>query len=122
MLNISHADHLNLNVKNLDQTIQFYHKLFGFEVREQGEHNGNPYAIIGKERVFFLCLYERGEVSQLGHIGLHVKNFDEVEKVLKELGVKIEIEYEYPESRSIYINDPNGIEIELSENFGGLKS
>ena len=39
-LSITGIDHLNLDVKNLDQTVEFYSKLFGFTVlKEQPEEN-----------------------------------------------------------------------------------
>lgn len=122
MLQVNRADHLNLSVKDLDKTINFYDKVFGFKVREEGVRNGRRYAIIGQEGVFYLAVYESDHVSEIGHIGLNLVDFDSAKAKLKEAGVKIDHEAQYPESRSIYIYDPNGFEIELSQHFGGLAS
>ena len=128
MLHISGVDHLNLTVNNLNETADFYQKVFGFEEVESGlGSSGRPFKIIGKEGALFLCIYEdeeefnKDDHGRLGHLGLHSSNFDSDVERLKELG--LEILYggivEYPRSRSVYIEDPNGMEIEISSKFGG---
>lgn len=126
MLNIKGLDHLNLNVINLKETVDWYKEIFGFEVKEEGlSSSGNPYNIIGKSGVLYMALYENGDdevdANPLNHIGFNLNNFDESLEVLKSKG--IELGYggiiDYPDSRSAYITDPNGLEIELSSNFGG---
>ena len=122
-LSITGIDHLNLDVKNLDQTVEFYSKLFGFTVlKEQPEENSK---IIGNEHVK-LCLYQKDEFDHFtkngfNHFGLHVKNFEDVMQKCNKLGIEIfyggPIEWE--KSISIYIKDPNGYEIELAKIFGG---
>jgi len=116
-------DHLNLDVKNLGQTVEFYNKLFGFTIlKEQPEENSK---IIGDEHVK-LCLYQKDgfdhfEKNGFNHFGLHIKNFEDVMQKCKELG--LEVYYggpiEWENSSSIYIKDPNGYEIELAKVFGG---
>ena len=73
-----------------------------------------------------LCLYEvieldENKIKYFNHMGLNIENFQNIQAVLEERG--IEIEYggviDYPDSNSIYIKDPSGYEIELSEHFGG---
>ena len=111
-------DHLNLQVQDLNETAEFYNKLFGFEVKkEQPEDNSK---IIGNNSVK-LCLYETPGFEQyqkkgFAHFGLHIENFYEVLNKCKEMGIKIyydgPIKWEY--SISVYIKDPNGYEIELT--------
>lgn len=59
----------------------------------------------------------------INHIGFHIENFDEIVEKCKTL--KISMPYgviEWESSRSVYIIDPNGYEVELSEvQGGGLK-
>ena len=126
MLNVNGLDHLNLNVINLDKTVEWYSELFGFKVKEAGvSSKGNPYKIIGKSGVLYMALYENGhdevDANPLNHIGFNLENFDESIKVLKQKGIKLGYAgvIQYPESKSAYITDPNGLEIELSSNFGG---
>jgi len=122
-LNTAGIDHLNLDVKNLDQTVEFYNKLFGFTIlKEQPEENSK---IIGNEHVK-LCLYQRSEFNHFekngfNHFGLHINNFEDIMRKCSELD--IEVYYggpiEWESSSSIYIKDPNGYEIELAKKFGG---
>jgi len=122
-LKVNGIDHLNVEVINLNETVEFYNQLFGFTViKEQPQENSK---IIGNEKVK-LCLYERGDFhgyTKKGfyHFGLHIENFEDVMHKCTEMG--IEIFYGGPlkweKSSSIYIKDPNGYEIELTEVFGG---
>jgi|SRR3972149_7673489 len=122
-LTVNGIDHLNMEVIDLEETVDFYSKLFGFEIlKEQPEENSK---IIGNEKIK-LCLYEtsgfKGYTKKgFHHFGLHIENFDNIIKKCKEMGV--EIFYGGPlrweKSTSIYIKDPNGYEIELTEVFGG---
>jgi len=110
-----------MSVKNLAQSVEFYKNLFGFEIKkEQPEEKSK---IIGNDNVK-LCLYEDSEMKPEGaiaHFGFHVENFDEIMKICPSLGVKIYYDgpVQFEKSRSIYISDPNGYDIELSEVFGG---
>jgi len=54
-LKVNGIDHLNVEVINLNKTVEFYNQLFGFTViKEQPQENSK---IIGNEKVK-LCLYE----------------------------------------------------------------
>ncbi len=122
-LKVNGIDHLNMDVRNLDETVEFYKNLFGFKViKEQPEQDSK---IIGNEKVK-LCLYEDPDLDEykkngFNHFGFHIDNFDEIIQKCTDLGVKIfyggPIKWE--KSSSIYIKDPNGYEIELAEVFGG---
>ena len=65
MLNFNGIDHINMNVKNLEESISFYKKLFGFEVKEKGSFSfkNAPFAIIGNSGIGMLCLYEKKELE-----------------------------------------------------------
>lgn len=118
-------DHVNMKVKSLDETIDFYKKLFGFDIKkEENPNKGDfPSKIIGNNQIK-LCLYEDPEMSPEGgiaHFGFNISNFDEVIAKCQELEVEVlyggEIDWE--DSKSVYIMDPSGYEIELSQISGG---
>ena len=121
MLKTVCIDHINMVVKNLDESVRFYSDLFGFVVKkDQAEKDS---VIIGDEHVK-LCLYEgedAGDRKGILHFGINVANFDEALDMCKTLGVPVKYNgiLEWEKSRSIYIEDPNGYEIELSEVKGG---
>jgi catechol 2,3-dioxygenase-like lactoylglutathione lyase family enzyme len=125
-ISIGHIDHLNLSVKSLKDSVQFYSKLFGLKVKEEGHSSaGNPYVIIGSPNSFYLCLYENpgveAEQGPFNHFGIHVEDWEKLEKILEREGIEVKYDgvINYPNSKSIYIDDPNGLEIELSSKFGG---
>ena len=122
-LKISGIDHVNLEVIDLEVTCKFWNNLFGFEILEEiPEKNGK---IIGNKNAL-LALYETSgmrEYKKVGfsHISFHIVSFEEIEQKCNELGIEIKFNgpVQWPNSRSIYIDDPNGYEIELVEVWGG---
>lgn len=138
MIRVKAIDHINMIVNDLDESSAFYKKLFGFEIVEDSRQEdlspnkfGTPYIVIGIEGSAYLALHQslqkgNGQNSdaliRIAHIGFHVDNFDTVITKLKAAAVTFlygEKFLEWPHSRSIYILDPNGHEIELVERFGG---
>ncbi len=124
-LEATSIDHVNMKVKDLEQSVKFYKNLFGFEIKQ--EENANkldaPSKIIGNDAIK-LCLYEVSDMSPEGgiaHFGFNIANFNEVIEKCKELGVKILYGgiVDWEKSKSVYIVDPSGYEIELGEISGG---
>ncbi len=118
-------DHINMQVKNLEQSISFYKNMFGFTVRKEDNstNSGVPSQIIGNDAIK-LCLYEHPEMSPEGgivHFGFHVKNYDDILSKCKKH--KVQVLYggpvKFEKSESVYIKDPNGYDIELSKICGG---
>ena len=121
ILKATSMDHVNMTVKNLEESVEFYKKLFGFEVKKEQPEDKSK--IIGNDSIK-LCLYENPEMSPEGgiaHFGFHIENFDEIMETCKSLGVKVYYDgpVQFEKSRSIYIEDPSGYDIELSEIKGG---
>ena len=88
-LKATSMDHVNMNVKNLEQSVKFYKDLFGFEVRKEDNSPNKldaPSKNIGNDSIK-LCFY----------------------------GGPVEFE----KSQSVYIKDPSGYDIELSKILGG---
>lgn len=138
MIKVKAIDHLNMTVNDLDESIYFYNKIFGFDVVEDSRKEnlspnklGTAYAVIGIQESAYLVLHEspiRGHGQdnlapiRLAHFGLHVDDFETLIPKLKAEAVNFfygEKIFEWPHSRSFYILDPNGHEIELTEHFGG---
>ena len=114
-------DHVNMTVRNLEESVKFYKNLFGFEIKKEQPEDKSK--IIGNDNIK-LCLYEDPEMKLEGgiaHFGFHVENFDEIMEICQSLDVKIYYEgpVQFEKSRSIYISDPSGYDIELSEILGG---
>jgi catechol 2,3-dioxygenase-like lactoylglutathione lyase family enzyme len=132
-LPVARADHINMNVRNLEESVAFYQRLFGTdgEIKDGGE-KPLRWRIIGIPGKFYFCLYEVGATSvephalHINHIGFHAPDFDATVRRIKALGVPTEFDGEPIEwknrngvSRSFYVKDPNGYLIEFAEKFGG---
>ena len=125
-LKATSMDHVNMNVKNLTQSVEFYKNLFGFEIRKDDNSPNKldvPSKIIGNNSIK-LCLYEDPLAStggRIAHFGFHIVNFDQIMNKCKELNVEVLYggPVEFEKSRSVYIKDPSGYDIELSEVSGG---
>ena len=119
-LKTSGIDHVNMMVKDLDESVKFYSELFGLELKK--DQAAQKSKIIGDEAVK-LCLYESPNlvhVKGINHVGFHIQNFDEVVDKCESMGIAMPYGVtEWEHSRSVYIIDPNGYEVELTEVFGG---
>ena len=122
-LHTTGIDHVNLQVNDLEESIRFWTDLLGFEILESiPDQNG---AIIGT-REAKLALYEKTspgkvEISGLSHLGFHIEDFDSALADCQHRGIPILYDgvVSWPNSRSLYIQDPNGYEVELTEEWGG---
>lgn len=124
-LNAKSIDHVNMKVKNLIQSVEFYKNLFGFKIKQEENPNklNAPSKIIGNNTIK-LCMYEVPTMSPEGgivHFGFNIENFDQVIEKCKELNVEILYDgiLDWEKSKSVYIVDPNGYEIELGQIAGG---
>lgn len=128
------ADHINMYVKSIEDSIDFYHRVFGTdgEIKESGERRGIKWVIIGIPHKFYFCLYEQKDkeydpdAMHINHIGFYVSDFDETVRRIESLEIPIEYKGKpitwhtrNGSSRSLYINDPNGYKIEFAEKLGG---
>jgi catechol 2,3-dioxygenase-like lactoylglutathione lyase family enzyme len=131
MIQVNGIDHINVSVTNLARSLRFYTETFGLELKEDGRSRDRPFVIVGKPGVAYLALHESAEAGSaahpaINHWGFVVGDLDPVLDRLEAEGVKIQFtdEYprgviEYPRSRSVYVEDPDGHQIELAEVFGG---
>ncbi|MFZ4712133.1 MAG: VOC family protein [Bacteriovoracaceae bacterium] len=121
-------DHINMTVKNLEESVAWYEKIFQFQKVEQGVSEGQPWAIIRNENSL-LCLYQEpnrvaapegdnifDQFHRLYHFGLNVDSSLEWEKIVQLHKIKVMYggAIRYPHSTSWYVEDPSGYEIEVS--------
>ncbi len=116
-------DHVNLQVNNLEESKLFWKSLLGFELLEDiPDQKG---VIIGNKRAK-LALYENPNLGRLekrgfSHLCFHISDFDKALSLCETMSIPILYDgvIAWPKSKSIYIEDPNGYEIELTDTWGG---
>ncbi|MEK7690204.1 MAG: VOC family protein [Bdellovibrionota bacterium] len=125
-------DHLNLSVRNYQEAVEWYRRVFGFKEVEAGgdSHTIDRWGIL-KSGDTMLCIYERKDLAsasagkvdhhQISHFGMRVHEVEVWEKTLKECGLKTYFgsPVRYPHSQSWYVKDPSGHTIEVSNWMDG---
>lgn len=120
-------EHVNLTVRDLDRSIDYYCKLLGLQVRWEGkalsERGTVRAAHVGGERCY-LALFEAEEperaVSDYGHAGMNhfglvVADLQATRERAVALGTPPHLDADYEPGKRFYICDPDGIELELVE-------
>lgn len=121
-------DHLNLSVRDLDESIAWYARVFGFARVEDGVRDGTRWAILRAGEgagEAMLCLYHqpgfrflendelvRHGVHGIRHPGFRITDEARWREILEREPLACE-EVAYPHSRSWYVSDPTGYEIEV---------
>jgi catechol 2,3-dioxygenase-like lactoylglutathione lyase family enzyme len=120
-------DHVNISVRDLDVSADFYARLLGIELKEQGGSGGARWCILGARDRFYVCLCEGGAGNfkpgeiHINHVGFVVDDIDETVDRIRGLGLQLESgkTLDWSRSRSAYVRDPDGIQIEFTNRFGG---
>jgi lactoylglutathione lyase len=124
MKQIKFFDHLNMTVRNLDESLDWYARVFGFEWVESGERKGVRWAIVRSGEAM-LCLYEHpnrtyecaydGPLHGIRHFAIRIGDKDEWEGVIEREQIQVQFDsaVDYPHSTSWYVVDPTGYQIEV---------
>ena len=118
--------YVGVRVTDLQKSIDFYTKLLGMKVAGRGkvEHTkGETVGLVSEEGGFTLELnyYEKSsphytsytEGDEFDHLAFGVDNLDKALKEAESAGYPTILEMKTDEGRWAYIEDPNGIWIEL---------
>lgn len=122
-------DHITINAKNINKSIDFYTKLFELEkqnIVDMGDHKLYYLGLPEKCRLEFISYDNPGNTLQtsnidLGiyrHVAFYVDSVEEVRRRCAEMNVKINLGPLYIEKLNctiLLIEDPNGVELELIE-------
>jgi lactoylglutathione lyase len=119
--------HTSITVKNMDESVKFYRDIMGMELLRRREIPEN------KAEVAFLRDHDGGDTleltwwkektdwtsgDELDHLAFSVPNMDEAMAKFKKAGVKVTKEpysLRGATNRIAFIEDPNGIWLELVE-------
>lgn len=126
---MSHTDldHLNMTVNNLEESAEWYSRLFGFEWVEGERQAEEPWGIL-RSGNSMLCLYEahglknpRDETvteaaHHIAHFGLRIRDRRAWEEAVAREDIRTYYgsPVRYPRSWSWYVKDPTGYMIEVA--------
>ena len=117
----SRFDHFNINVLDLERSIEFYQKALGLKEKKRKVASDGSFILVylGEETTGFLSeltwLRDKKEPYELGenesHLCMRVEgDYDEIRKYHKELGC---VCYENTSMGLYFINDPDNYWIEI---------
>ena len=124
---ISRTGHVGINVSDLARSVIFYQDVFGLDVLNQSNVEGQRFAFLGDEDRLLLTLWEQAsvpydhEASGLHHLSFEVESLDDVrgyEKRLRERGARIYHDGivahgEGAASGGLFFADPDGTRLEV---------
>ena len=113
-------EHLHLGVADANRSIDFYRRAFGFEVRHDGVGLYGRCAHVGTDR-FYLALSEnpgllrggRSDAASFYHMGFTTPDLAGFRARLAEERIEVIEEAERAEGDAVYLNDPDGHQIEV---------
>lgn len=124
-MNVEMLDHLNMTVRSVDESTNWYRRVFGFESVEEGSDGGRPWRIL-KSGEALLCIYEMPQRNHpsidvhehhaIKHFAFRIKDRGLWERTVEKEGLRLYYggAIDYPHSQSWYVHDPNGYEIEVA--------
>lgn len=117
-------EHINVTVTNPEQTAEFLCRLFGWQIRWQGDSAMGGRTVHVGEDDSYLALYTDSKTAKrnsstyatrggLNHIGVMVDNLDDTEQRVLAAGFETHNHADYAPGRRFYFNDHDGIEYEV---------
>lgn len=104
-------NHVNLQVSDLDRSVEFYRKLLSLPPARPVP--GRPYALDLADGVSFLSLPQREPVGVIDHFCVGVENFEpeRVGNALRDAGLDRDLQVA---ADFVYVTDPDGIRVQIS--------
>ncbi|MBD2356535.1 VOC family protein [Tolypothrix sp. FACHB-123] len=123
-MNMIRFEHINLSCKDIDATKNFYQTLFpDWYVRAEGVFNGDRWMHFGNNQ-FYLALNDDSQQERvhkpyesigINHVGFVINDGEAMQKLLETNGIDYYTMTAAETKHRIYVNDPDGNEIELVE-------
>ncbi len=127
MTPVTGMDHVNITVADFDATVDWYRRVFGFELVEDEVTDGVHWGVLkgggcqicfsertGREFADRFALGDRN-LHGMGHFALRIEDAESWQRTLQahEIPVMYDGVVRWPHSDSWYIQDPTGYEIEV---------
>ncbi|KAB8331506.1 bleomycin resistance protein [Scytonema tolypothrichoides VB-61278] len=123
-MNLIRFEHINVSCKNIETTKKFYQILFpDWYVRAEGVFEGRNWMHFGDNQ-FYLALNDQNSQERvhtayenigINHTGFVIKDGEAMKKLLDTENIEYYTMTAPETKHRIYVNDPDGNEIELVE-------
>lgn len=121
---VAKLDHVNFTVAHFEDSVDWYKKIFNFELVEKGgSQDGRKWGILQSGDTMLAItehpekkLYLGEEFHQTFHFGLRLVDKEEWQQKISEYHLETfySSPIEYPHSTSWYVKDPTGNKIEVA--------
>lgn len=109
-------EHVHLSARDIDKTVDFYRRAFGFEVRHDGTGPYGRTVHVGTDQ-FYIALSEGGDpdrgTGNFSHVGFVTPDLEAFRSRMEREGIPIAESAARKEGDSLYVIDPDGVEIEV---------
>lgn len=119
--------HVGLNVTDLDRSLDFYRKVFDFEVTAEGKDQDRRWAFLSRGGRLLVTLWQQSKgtfspgTPGLHHLSFQVETLDDVNaaaEVVRGLGAEFAHDGVVPHSENgtsggIFFSDPDGVRLEI---------
>jgi catechol-2,3-dioxygenase len=113
---VDRMEHAHVCARDVDRTVAFYRRAFGFEVRHDGTGASGRTVHVGTDR-FYIALSEGGDpergTGNFAHLGFVTPDLGAFRARLEREGIPVAETASRPEGDAVYIFDPDGVEIEV---------
>ena len=108
----ANIDHVSVQVGNLQRSLDFYQKMFGFAVVSQAEEGGVKIVRLGNTKTL-VSLNLEGPPGRVDHFAIGVPRFskESAARYLRERGASPEDD----PYAGLHIKDPDGINVQISQ-------
>ena len=113
---VDRMEHAHVCARDIDRTVAFYRRAFGFEVRHDGTGMYGRNVHVGTDR-FYIAVSEGGDpdrgTGNLAHLGFVTPDLEAFRRRLEREGIPIAETASRAEGDAVYVLDPDGVEIEV---------
>ncbi|WP_379154009.1 VOC family protein [Paenibacillus sp. sgz5001063] len=112
---------ITLRVRNLEASLDFYHRILGLPIERRFESRGRQIVMLGAEgqpKIELIQGNEKVMIPESGvSVGFEVTSLDEAIDHLKSQGIPLARGpiMPNPHLRFLYVLDPDGFEVQLAE-------
>jgi catechol 2,3-dioxygenase-like lactoylglutathione lyase family enzyme len=114
------VDHIGIYIKDLERSLGFYDKVFGFPVHHRMEAGVSKIAFLDIGGCLLELIQRTGAPCEApegswSHVAIHIDDYDNLVSKLEAMGLELRKRTLDDGSRITFFKDPDGHDIEITE-------